>query len=128
MKILLQDEIWRLNFFNDHNSNCADLNLESKKKKKSRKCIFTLLISDGLRWLKRDAYNLMIGANGARASKRNESFRNYENQDVVMVIAVKPCRHVDTPEVWDTGEMRRNRRAQKVKTLWKSRQLKMAPS
>lgn len=35
------------------------------------------------------------------ASERNESWllRNYENRDVLMVITVKPCRRVDTPEV-----------------------------
>lgn len=47
------------------------------------------------------AYNLTIRSEWYFAGERNESwaFRNYENQDVVMVITVKPCRHVDTPEV-----------------------------
>lgn len=34
-----------------------------------------------------------------RAKRVSRAFRNYENRDVVMVITVKPCRRVDTPEV-----------------------------
>lgn len=54
-------------------------------------------------WLKLRAVHIIltIRSEWYFAGERNESraFRNYENQDVVMVITVKPCRHVDTPEV-----------------------------
>lgn len=69
----------------------------------------------------RSAYNLAIRSEWYFTGEQNESwpFRNYENQDMVMVIMVKPCRHVDTPEVGFVREKRAGNTAQKVKTLWK---------